>query len=165
MRESHFLAIYKAEKSKFSPYWLLQSSKFMSSQKIFPYFDPWYICKGILKIKNWFLIESDSETGKITILIFVCLNVLIMRKEGWWLVCWIRAEGGYMRVEGTVWNTLKGGGTEKRGGETKILKRRGQAGSRCGCLKRGGGGWNPLTNNDYTGSGNQSYYCKKMVNL
>ena len=30
-----------------------------------------------------------------------------------------------MRVGGTVENTLKGGGTEKRGGETKILKRKG----------------------------------------
>ena len=36
---------------------------------------------------------------------------------------------------GTVENTFKGGGTEKRR-ETKILKR-GQAGSRGGCLKRG----------------------------
>ena len=36
-------------------------------------------------------------------------------------------EGG-----GTVLNTLKGGGTEKRGGETKILK----AASRGGSLKR-----------------------------
>ena len=48
-----------------------------------------------------------------------------------------------MRVGGTVSNTLKGGGTEKRGGQTKILKR-GQAGSR-GALKRGKG-WNFLTN-------------------
>ena len=31
----------------------------------------WYICKGIYKIINWFLIESDSWTGKIAILIFV----------------------------------------------------------------------------------------------
>ena len=44
-----------------------------------------------------------------------------------------------MRVGGTVKNILKGGGTEKRGGETKILKR-GQAGSRGGCLKKSGGG-------------------------
>ena len=29
-----------------------------------------------------------------------------------------------MRVGETVGNTVKGGGTEKRGGETKILKRR-----------------------------------------
>ena len=29
-----------------------------------------------------------------------------------------------MRVGGTVKNNLKGGGTEKRGGQTKILKRR-----------------------------------------
>ena len=35
------------------------------------------------------------------------------------------------------------GGTEKSGGQTKILKR-GQAGSRGGALKRGGR--NPLTN-------------------
>ena len=35
-------------------------------------------------------------------------------------------------------NTLKGGGKEKRGMETKILKM-GQAGSRGGCLKGGGG--------------------------
>ena len=42
---------------------------------------------------------------------------------------------------------LKGGGTEKRGGETKILKM-GEAGSRGGCLKKGGGGWNSLWNYD-----------------
>ena len=42
-----------------------------------------------------------------------------------------------MRVGGIVQNTLKVGETEKRGGETKILKR-GQAGSRGGCLKKGG---------------------------
>ena len=35
----------------------------------------------------------------------------------------IRVGGGCMRVGGTVSNTLKGVGTEKRGGETKILKR------------------------------------------
>ena len=38
------------------------------------------------------------------------------------------------------------GETEKRGGEAKILKKKGQAGSREGCLKKGAGGvWNPLT--------------------
>ena len=31
-----------------------------------------------------------------------------------------------MRVRRTVENTLKGSGTEKRGGETRILKKRGQ---------------------------------------
>ena len=36
--------------------------------------------------------------------------------------------------------TLKGGGTEKRGRDTKILKIGGQAGSRGGCLKKGGAG-------------------------
>ena len=41
-----------------------------------------------------------------------------------------------MRVGETVENTLKGGGTEKRGGETKIFKR-GQAGSRGEYLKKG----------------------------
>ena len=46
-------------------------------------------------------------------------------------------EGG-----GNCLNTLKGGGTEKRGRETKILKRReAQAGSRVGYLKKRGGGW------------------------
>ena len=48
-----------------------------------------------------------------------------------------------MRVGGTVSNTLKGGGTEKTGGQTKILKR-GQGGSR-GALKCRRD-WNPLTN-------------------
>ena len=54
------------------------------------------------------------------------------------------AGGGYVKVGGTVWNTLKGGGTEKMGGETKILKR-GKAGSRGGCFKKRGA-WNRLTN-------------------
>ena len=36
---------------------------------------------------------------------------------------------------------LKRGGTEPRGGDT----REGKAGSRGGCLKKGGG-WNPLMN-------------------
>ena len=40
------------------------------------------------------------------------------------------------------------GGTEKRGGEAKILKRAEQAGSRGGCLKKGRG-WNLLTNFAY----------------
>ena len=35
--------------------------------------------------------------------------------------------------------TLKGGGTERRGGETKIFKR-GQTGSSGGCLKNGEAG-------------------------
>ena len=54
---------------------------------------------------------------------------------------------GCVRVEGTVWNTLKAGGTEKRGGETKILKRGAQAGSRVRRLKKEGG-WNPLRTMD-----------------
>ena len=66
------------------------------------------------------------------------------RKVGWS----IRAGGIWVRVEGTVCNTLKGGGTEKRGGDTKILKRGRQAGSRGGALKRSGG-WSPLTNYAY----------------
>ena len=48
-----------------------------------------------------------------------------------------------MRVEVTVKNNLKVGGTEKRGWERKILKR-GQASSRGGCLITGVGDWNPL---------------------
>ena len=39
------------------------------------------------------------------------------------LVYRIRAGGGCMRVGGVVRNTLKGGGKEKRGRKTKILKR------------------------------------------
>ena len=50
------------------------------------------------------------------------------------------ARGGCVRVGGTVWNSLKGGGTEKRKGEAKILKSGGQAGLRCGCLKKRGTG-------------------------
>ena len=37
------------------------------------------------------------------------------------------------------------GGTEKRGGETKILKRRGKLGQGADALKKGEG-WNPLAN-------------------
>ena len=60
---------------------------------------------------------------------------------------WIRARGGYVRWGGTIWNTLKEGRKEKRGGEAKILKKEGQAGSRNGCLKKGGSG-TPLRNYD-----------------
>ena len=42
-----------------------------------------------------------------------------------------------MGVGATVWNTLKGGGTEKSGGETNILKRDDKLGM--GALKKGGG--------------------------
>ena len=41
--------------------------------------------------------------------------------------------------EGNCLKYLKRGGREKRGGETKTLKREGQAGSRGGCLKKGAG--------------------------
>ena len=51
-------------------------------------------------------------------------------------MCQIMAEGGFMRVGRTVWNTLKAGGTEKSVEKTKILKRSGQAGSSVGCLKK-----------------------------
>ena len=44
-----------------------------------------------------------------------------------------------MRVGESVSNTLKGGGTEMGQGEAKILKR-GQAGSKGPCLKKGGAG-------------------------
>ena len=89
----------------------------------------WYICKGISKIKNWFVIGSDSWTGKITI-----LNPPIRYKEGWCVR--LGQEGGFVRVGGTVWNTLKGGGTEKRGKETKDFKKERSAGLRSGCLKK-----------------------------
>ena len=50
-----------------------------------------------------------------------------------------------MRVGETVGNTLKGDGTEKRGGKQRF-KKVGQAGARGGCLKKGG--MNPLTHYD-----------------
>ena len=50
----------------------------------------------------------------------------------------IRAGGGCLRVGGTVQNPLKGGETEKRGGQTKILKRgRGKLDQGVGALKMG----------------------------
>ena len=57
-------------------------------------------------------------------------------------MCWIKAGGGCVKVVGIVWNTLKWGGTEKRGGSTKILKRGGggQTGSRSVSFKRGEAG-------------------------
>ena len=49
---------------------------------------------------------------------------------------------------------LKRGGTEKNGGDTKILKRGWASGSRNGCLKKEG--WNPyklwLTNVIFSGT-------------
>ena len=56
----------------------------------------------------------------------------------------IRA-GGLCEGGGDYLQYLKGGGTEKRGGETDILKR-GKLGQGVGALKRGN--WNPLTNCD-----------------
>ena len=47
---------------------------------------------------------------------------------------------GICETGGTVRNTLKEGGTEKTGEKTKILKRRGQSGSRAGCFKKEGRG-------------------------
>ena len=61
-------------------------------------------------IKNWFLIESDRLVGRI--------------RAG------DLREGG-----GNCLKYRKGAGTETRGEDTKILKR-GQAGSRGGCLKK-----------------------------
>ena len=45
-----------------------------------------------------------------------------------------------MRVGETVHNTLKGGWNKREGRGHKDLKKGGQARSRGGCLKRGGGG-------------------------
>ena len=56
----------------------------------------------------------------------------------------IRVVGVCVRLGRTVKNTLKRGGTEKRGGETEILKRGIKLGQGVGALKRGEG-WNPLT--------------------
>ena len=51
----------------------------------------------------------------------------------------IRAGGGFVKVEGNCLNSLKGGGKEKRGGETKILKWVGvRLGQGVGVLKKRG---------------------------
>ena len=49
-----------------------------------------------------------------------------------------------MRVGETVHNTLKGGWNKREGRGHKDLKKGGQARSRGGCLKKGGGAGNPL---------------------
>ena len=60
------------------------------------------------------------------------------------MVCRIRAGGGELREgRGTASKTIKGGGIEKRGGETKF-KKRGKLGQRLGVSKMGG--CNPLRN-------------------
>ena len=60
-------------------------------------------------------------------------------------MCWIKAGGGCVKVVGIVWNTLKWGGTEKRGGSTKILKRGGEGKLGQGvCLLKGGEAGTPL---------------------
>ena len=52
---------------------------------------------------------------------------------------------GFVWVGGTVWNTLKGGGTKKRGRETKIFKKGRNLGEGVGTLKWGVGEcWNPF---------------------
>ena len=38
-------------------------------------------------------------------------------------MCQIMAERGFVKMGGTVWNTIKGGGTEKSGEKTKFLER------------------------------------------
>ena len=50
-----------------------------------------------------------------------------------------------MKVGETIRNTLIECGKEKRGGEAKILKKKGEAGSKDGCLKKGERVWNPVT--------------------
>ena len=86
------------------------------------------------------MIESDSWTGKLALLIFVqtkkgCLVGLGQRD-----LC----EGGWNRLK-----YLKRGWNRKEGRGQKGFKKRGggQVGSRGGCLKKRG--WNPLTNYDY----------------
>ena len=49
--------------------------------------------------------------------------------------------GNCLKYLKRVWNRKEGRGD-------KNFKKGGQAGSRGGCLKRGGGGWNHLTNNE-----------------
>ena len=57
----------------------------------------------------------------------------------------IKTGEGCMRVGKTVWNALKGGGIEKRGGgRNKGFKKGGKLSQGLGALKREG--WNPLMN-------------------
>ena len=58
---------------------------------------------------------------------------------------------------------MKGGETEKRVGETKILKRGEQAGSRAGCLKKRGPGMalQTMVPNKYPRS--KSHLCKEAM--
>ena len=72
------------------------------------------------------MIESDSWTGKMALF------------KGS-LTGSVRAVGACVMVGGTIWNTLKGGGTEKSEGKTKILRRE-QAGQGVSALTMGGGG-------------------------
>ena len=59
------------------------------------------------------------------------------------LVGWIRVGVGGVRVGVSCVKYLKRGWNRKEGG-SKDFKKRGQARSRCRCLKKGS--WNPLTN-------------------
>ena len=62
---------------------------------------------------------------------------------------------------------MKGDGTEKRGGDTKILKRGGQAKSRSVCLKNGGGLEPPyelcLVQNPSWGNLQKMVYLKSLL--
>ena len=71
------------------------------------------------------MIESDSWTGKMALF------------KGS-LTGSVRAVGACVMVGGTIWNTLKGGGTEKSEGKTKILRRE-QAGQGVSALTMVGG--------------------------
>ena len=68
------------------------------------------------------------------------------------MVGWIRAVGGCMRVGEIVENILKGGGTEKRGEEAKILK------MGASCVK----GWVSLKGGEGTGSPSRTMSCYLM---
>ena len=54
-----------------------------------------------------------------------------------------------MRVWGTVQNTLKGSGAEKREGETKMSKKEGESWVKGWVLKKRGGAGTPLGNMIY----------------
>ena len=68
----------------------------------------------------------------------ICLNQ--GRLVGGWITAEEGCEGG-----GNCLKRLKGGRNRKEGKGNKNFKKRGQAGPRGGCLKKGG--WNPLMNN------------------
>ena len=79
------------------------------------------------------MIENDSWTGKFALLIVVSI------KKGWLVRIGQEGFGWGWGELSKIPYTLDGGRTEKRGGDTKILKGGCKLGQVVSALKRGGG--------------------------